>query len=784
MNPTECVVATHWERNGPGQLMNVQELLDILFPKGANKQLTTDQERIIKHRDGPAWILAGPGSGKTEVLALLVLRLLYVENDVVQENRVPPESVVVTTFTDKAARNLGDRISQYRGNIVSACPELAGIDVSKLRVGTLHGLCNDLLQEFRAPNYQNVRLMDGFEQDLFVHEHMSLIKQSNPPAEIAFWQAFPWMWSPREWKPTYSYPPNRWNSTNKLVTLLNRMVEDRVSLPNLRAAGGQLKVLADLYDEYVRHLETNFRCDFSQLQARFLNFLQARLGQSFRDGDGTIVNPGIKWVLVDEYQDTNPVQEEIYFELAKNPPHNLVVVGDDDQAMYRFRGGSVECMVTFDDACHAFLGIPKTAVASYPLVDNFRSHPDIVTFFDEYIRAFPVMHKPGSRAPKPSIRPRKKIPQVYPAVGRLSGQKLDDVATAFAETVRGLVDNQVVNDPSECCLLLKSTRESPHNAEKYVDALIDQGLSVYNPRNKSFAEQEEVQGLLGALLAIVDPDRRYATDPNNKNSIPNIEPEIRACFDTLAARNTDLANYVSRANAALKSKPGQPLDANLQELAYYLISLEPFSSWQQDPVRRVRLGRLTDLLEAYSAMPVLDMSTGQPKTINDKTTGKVLGLVSRGFMRSSNQHPGEVSGPWLGGFYYLFLGYVLNAGFDDEEDDDVIVPTGMVPIMTMHQSKGLEFPFVFVGHMGENPVVSATHELESLFSAYPANPKRIFTRAPARERAEMDMIRQYYVAYSRAKYALILVGTNAHLAKLAVPQGPTRNWVRQRTNEL
>lgn len=136
--------------------MNVQELLDILFPKSGQKHLTIDQERIIKHPNGPAWILAGPGSGKTEVLAVLVSRLLYVENDPIQPRRTPPESVVVTTFTDKAARNLEDRISQHRIKVVAARPELASVDISKLRVGTLHGLCNDLLQEFRAPNYQNV----------------------------------------------------------------------------------------------------------------------------------------------------------------------------------------------------------------------------------------------------------------------------------------------------------------------------------------------------------------------------------------------------------------------------------------------------------------------------------------------------------------------------------------------------------------------------------------------------------------------------------------------------
>lgn len=764
--------------------MKTHELINILFPPGGRKNLTTDQENIINHNNGPAWILAGPGSGKTEVLSVLVLRLLYVENDPIQKMRIPPESIFITTFTDKAARNLEDRISNYRVKVVAAHPELDSIDVSKLRIGTLHGLCNNLLQEFRSLNYQNVRLMDEFEQALFVREHMSLIKKPNPPAEISFWQTFPWLFDPREWKTTYSNPPSRWISTEKLVMLLNRLVEDRVSISGLRASGGQLYVLADLYDEYLKHLEMNFRCDFPQLQSRFLNFLRMPLGQSFRDGDGTINNPGIQWVLVDEYQDTNPMQEEIYFELAKRIPHNLVVVGDDDQAMYRFRGGSVECMVTFDVACQVFLGVPKSAVTRYPLVDNFRSHKDIVSFFDEYIGAFPVMGTPYARAVKPPIRARKNISQSYTAIGRITAGTLEQLADMFAQTVLGLIDNKVVNDPNECCLLLKSTKESPRNAEKYVNALRNHGLSVYNPRNKAFAEQEEVQALLGALLAVVDPYRRYAIDPGNRNMVPAREPEIRSNFERLASVHSDLDLYVKNVTSAIKVKSGKPLDSNLQELAYYLISREPFNTWQQDPVRRVRLGKLTKLLEAYSSMPVLDIATGKPKAYKDKITGEVLGLISRGFMQASNIHPGEINANWLGNFYHLFIGYILDAGFNDDEDDDIIVPPRMVPVMTMHQSKGLEFPFVFVGHMGENPSVSASHEMETLFSGFPANSARAFTRAPVGERAEMDLIRQYYVAYSRAKYALILLGTDSQFKKQSIPLGPTRSWVTRRTNLL
>lgn len=753
--------------------MDISQLLSILYPPGQSRQLTTLQENVVRHPQGPAWVLAGPGSGKTEVLTVMVLRLLYVDDDPIQPARVPPESILVTTFTEKAARNLEDRIAGMRARLIAANSVLDAIDISKLRIGTLHGLCNDLLQEFRAPNYQNVRLMDEFEQALFVREHMSSIKQSNQSQELTFWQFFPWLFKPNEWKATYSNPPNKWQATKKLVTLLNRLVEDHVSIPGIRAAGGQRARLADLYEEYLQHLQNNFRCDFAQLQARFLDFLGTSLGGVFIDGDESSQYPGIQWVLVDEYQDTNLVQEAVYFELGRRSPHNLVVVGDDDQAMYRFRGGSVECMVTFDDACQAFWGIPSTQVQQYPLVDNFRSHGNIVQFFNEFIAAFPVMQLPGSRAPKSAIVPRKQITQNYPAVGTITGQTIADLANRFADTVSGLVVNGIVNDPNECCLLLKSTKESPRNAEPYVRTLLARGLPVYNPRNKAFMDQEEVQGLLGSLLAILDPARRFAQDPANANFIPPAENAIRVTYDSLAAAFSPLADYVTDATAAIRAKPGQYFTCELQELVYYLLSVEPFSTWELDPVRRIRLAKLTKLLEAYASMPILDLSTGLPRP-----------NVNRGLLRASSSNPGEVYELWLRSFYSLFLGYVTQTGFDDEEVEEEICPPGMIPVMTMHQAKGLEFPFVFVGHMGEKPSISASHQLETLFSSYPANSARSFVRQPAGVRAEMDLIRQYYVAYSRAKYALILLGTRSQFSNASTPLGPTSNWYRQRTFPL
>ena len=111
-------------------------------------------------------------------------------------------------------------------------------------------------------------------------------------------------------------------------------------------------------------------------------------------------------------------------------------------------------------------------------------------------------------------------------------------------------------------------------------------------------------------------------------------------------------------------------------------------------------------------------------------------------------------------------------------------PLGMVPIMTMHQAKGLQFPFVFVGHMGEQPDVSTAHRLESALAPFPTNATRSFARAPEATRAELDMIRQYYVAFSRAQWALVLMGTAQQFNRGRVPCGPGRTWLQSKVYPL
>src|SRR5437879_11098057 len=121
------------------------------------------QRQAIQYGAGPLLIAAGPGTGKTEVLVARCLKFVCCDS-------VAPGSVMLTTFTEKAAKNLQDRLSEAFLFLAGMYPQLAEIDPSELRIGTLHGLCNDILQEYRYTAYQNLRLLDEVTSALLIHK--------------------------------------------------------------------------------------------------------------------------------------------------------------------------------------------------------------------------------------------------------------------------------------------------------------------------------------------------------------------------------------------------------------------------------------------------------------------------------------------------------------------------------------------------------------------------------------------------------------------------------------
>jgi DNA helicase-2/ATP-dependent DNA helicase PcrA len=707
--------------------------------------LNQQQKDAVDHKDGPLWLLAGPGSGKSEVLVTRTLKLLCVD-------RVAPRSIFLTTFTSKAARNLEDRLAAYLVALQSVDTSLKSVDLADIRMGTLHSLCNDILQEYRYPDYQNVRLLDDVEQHLFVYRSASIANYDN----IDFWKLFEH--AVPEWRSKNGYVPNKWKRVKAAVTLFNRIVEDFVDIQSMRSAGGQWAILADYYQQYAQALSERYRCDFAHLQSRFLAFINAPVGEKLLLGD--VKNPPLLHILVDEYQDTNPIQERIYLSLARHVPYNITVVGDDDQALYRFRGGNVACMVNFDKACLAAFGTQPKIIQ---LDQNYRSHPDIVRFFSDYITSFPEMTAIGVRAPyKQPVVAASSINGSYPAIAWITRNKAGDVPNAVADLVKNhLIGDNIIADLSQCVLLLRSTKDSPRNAGQYLQAFDQFDIPVYNPRSKTFMESEEVQSLLAALIHVVDPKKAF-----ENSRISDLSDTVHAWLDTLenifqdsTIQTLPLEDYINRSIIALpnlyKSASNSFLNLTLLEIMYRILSREPFRTWKKDQLRNQRLAKVTSLFESYHSFDLDALRTDSTHT--------------------------EIEPAFLNQFYNMFISYLIEAGISDDEDEEVVVPRGYLPIMTIHQAKGLEFPFVIVGQLGDNKGVGSAQILEQDLEPFRQDLYTRTTRS-ADLLALEDDIRLLYVAYSRAQYSLILAGTSNHIKNHVA--APNRDYVAFRRNIL
>ena len=261
------------------------------FPK-----INAEQKRVIAHVDGPLLVIAGPGSGKTFSLVLRAINLLLTE-------RAKPSELMLCTFTEKAAYELQDRIGSaaravnYKG------------DLSELRVGTIHGICNKLILEFRhlTPLGSGYETLDDLTQLLFIFDHFrEIFGATAEPPYLGHWKT-------------------KWTAIEGIRDYLNKITEELVSPQDMAASGNEfISGLATAYLSYRKLLFDQNRVDFAHQQKMVFELLQ--------DPEVCAKITGrVRYVLVDEYQDTNYIQEQILFALTRQTK-NLCVVGDEDQA--------------------------------------------------------------------------------------------------------------------------------------------------------------------------------------------------------------------------------------------------------------------------------------------------------------------------------------------------------------------------------------------------------------------------------------------------------------------
>jgi len=657
----------------------MQELKDQ-FIKTFNLGDDKDKQEAIFETDGPTLIIAGPGTGKTYTL---VLRTLYL----ILSGTAKPSEIVLTTFTDKSAFELRDRLSLFSRRL---CQDKK-LDLHELVSGTIHSICDSFNQKFlkETPLKKGNITLDDLTGLLFLNEHFDEIIEPYKTEDGYFGR----------WK-------QKWGRYGKGVienikTYFDKITEELID-PQALASGGDafLSALGESYITYRRLLFESNRVDFAFQQRIFYDLLQ---NETTRNK----IASTIKYMLVDEYQDTNYIQEQIALNLVK-PHNNLTVVGDEDQALYRFRGATVRNILEFTNNFENCRQVK--------LLENFRSHEKIIEHYNGFMNSIDWKNPGGApfRFPGKTVKPAKSTKSpAYSAVFQIWGKNERDEAGRFADLVDYLLKNKIINDPSDTALLLRSV--SIENSGSFIDALKAKGIKSFCPRARHYFENDEIKLLIACYALILgfigDDLDNYAHRDILEEGIKLLGPF------TIKPLGAYLKNMHDKIEA-LENENG--LDEIPSDIPYRLFAFAPFTEYLKDENSARSLSQFSGLIASFMTYYHINAITG-----NFKTPLKYLLFNS---------------------FFFM----LLNKGQNEYEDEDNPIPKGYVQIMTIHQSKGLEFPVVVVGSLDKQ--ISAGKDIDRRLSPFYRRP--LFE--PETRITQFDHARLFYVAFSRPQKLLAL----------------------------
>lgn len=643
--------------------MTVLEKIKEIVP-----EVNNDQINAITTTEGPLLIIAGPGTGKTLTVVLRALYLLLTE-------KARPQQIILTTFTEKAAFELRDRINQLSR-------ELGYKDqLHLLKVGTIHSLCNEYLSKFlnHTPLKKNYNVLDEVTQNFFLYEHFDEVVFSKNGRFLGKWR-------------------NKWKAIEGIIPYFNKITEELIDPSDLlNSKDPFLQDLAKAYSKYREKLFEANKIDFAHLQKVFLDLLNNPTLYSKIKGE-------IKYIMVDEYQDTNYIQERIMLTLA-HPENNICVVGDEDQSLYRFRGATVRNILEFHKNFNNCKIIKLTI--------NYRSHKEIIFRYNNFMNS---INWNGFRFEKQiTPDPSTEFP-AYPAVFCIWANKSKDEGERFADIVEFLKRHKIISDYSQVALLLSSVRIE--NSGHYIEALKKKNIPYFAPRAKAFFENTEVKLLLACYAILFGfYDKELETYPKKKY----LEEAFLQLKNFISS---PLQDYLQRKVKQIEGLKKGSLNLTILDYFYQLLAYKPFSDFLQDENYAYNLSTFSRLISIFQDYYNISVVTAKNKE-------KIK--------------------------YYLFgsfFNFILDRGIDEYEDIDNPIPKGHVQIMTIHQSKGLEFSVVIVGSLDKRfRVLKQVDRYLLPFS------KR-GTYETEKQMTEFDRMRHFYVAFSRAEKLLVLTSSS------------------------
>jgi len=649
--------------------------------------LNTAQADAMSITEGPLLVIAGPGSGKTHTLVRRTL-------SIIEKGLARPEEIVLCTFTDKAALELRDRTRNDAAKF--------GLthDLSGLVVGTIHGIANDFIEKFRHKTQlgNNFQVLDDLTKKLFINDVFEEIVEGFSSESPKSEDRLQWF---KKWN-------TKWTTIDGMSDYFDRIAEELLDLQVLKACDDELVAsLAVAYERYRKLLIEKNCVDFSHQQVFFLDLLNSTT-------EGDQVKQSIKYVMVDEYQDTNYVQEQLVFALS-SASKNLCVVGDEDQSLYRFRGATVRNILEFPER--------QSGCKEVKLAINYRSHNRIVSAYDTYMKNHDWSGPSGTqfRFDKTIIPNPDAVFSDYPSVIRVMGITKDDEAAHLADFIQYLKQQQIITDFSQVAILLHSVRAE--HSGPYMNALAARGIKSFCPRARAFFENEEVRLIIAAVAVILGYVKENR-DGNGYGAVQKLNRFVDESIELLANvcdENLPLALAIQGlAQEIEKIKPGENLDRRIADYIYQLVAVAPLTSAMSDANKARNIATLSSLFATFQQFYGYSVITSK-------------NLIS---LRRS--------------LFASFLRLLFDGGINEYEDPDQPFPRGHVQIMTIHQSKGLEFPVTVVGSLAST--LGSGKEHDQKLGPYYKRP--LFE--PTARITGFDRMRKHYVAFSRAEKILVL----------------------------
>jgi len=651
--------------------------------------LNLQQEKVVKTTEGPLLVIAGPGSGKTKTLVDRVVHLV--------QNGVDANNIMVATFTEKAAKELTTRISNR------LLQENLKANLNEMYIGTLHSIFLRFLeenQEFTRLK-KNYRLLDPFEQTFYVYRNLNDFLELEDVDTLFNGQ-------------NISY----WNKAEKIVSRINVVSEEMLDVDRLLISEyAEIQAIARCYNLYKQILEEENALDFSTIQSETCKLLEENTKVLSK------IQDQLYYIMVDEYQDTNTVQELI-LKMLWHRKHNICVVGDDDQGLYRFRGATIRNILEFDK------NFKRGECKKVCLTTNYRSHPDIVKFYNEWMRSKTWTFDGTTYRFEKEIKPDDRIFPKTAAVVKVSTDNSDTYFQEVIDFINTLRNKGKVTDLNQIAFLFHSVKSD--KVIQLSDFLEHNGIKVFSPRSELFFDREEVKLILGCLASI----------------FPNL-------FDIIGEEGWIQEKLISWQDYFME-KVKADAKSNRRLIVWVSGKMKTHEEMRQN-TNYAFTALVYEMLQFPLFAHYLDVNLTENK--NDLrpayNIGIIIGLLSKFEYLYNVTVITRKNYEWLMKHLFCqYLKFIVDGGISEYEDFDENIPSGCVSFMTIHQSKGLEFPITIVGSMSGIP----RKNYDAIDEILQRNFYRKQIYEPIEQTKFFDFWRLYYTAFSRAQNLLVLTG--------------------------